>query len=194
VRQYAKGKLSILKLSPITRLSTDTLQLDPGRLLSITLDDLSYTHDDTTTWCSLSASLRYVFFFPRGLVCVVGVVHRVEEVRGCDPASSAAVLAVCLPSTVETICPYSFASHPSLSAVTFEAGSHISSIEESAFTEYSSLSSFLVPSSVEHLTGFYDCCSLSAVTFESGSRLSRIAPCAFSGCSSLSSICIPSSV
>jgi hypothetical protein len=169
--------------------------LDPARLHSTTLDDLSYSHDDTTTWCFPSPSVDRVF--PRGLICVLGVVLPVEEVRGGEPSASsifAAVRAVCLPSTVERLRPYCFASNPFLSAVTFEAGSRISSIEECAFTKCSSLSSFFVPSSVEDLTGVYECRSLSAVIFEPGSRLSRIPPCAFSQCSSLSSICIPSAV
>jgi hypothetical protein len=80
--------------------------------------------------------------------------------------------------------------------VTFESGSHLSSIAESAFRYCSSLSSIFIPSSVEMLGKycFSGCESLSRVTFESDSQLSFIAEGAFRYCSSLSSIFIPSSV
>jgi hypothetical protein len=88
---------------------------------------------------------------------------------------------------------YCFYECESIAAVTFESGSQLSSIAESAFWGCSSLSSIFIPSSVEMLGAycFSQCNSLSMVTFESGSQLSSIADFAFACCSSLSSICIP---
>jgi hypothetical protein len=88
---------------------------------------------------------------------------------------------------------YCFSECKSLSTVTFESGSQLSSIAESAFWYCSSLSSIFIPSSVEMLGKycFQGCDSLSTVTFESGSQLSSIAEYAFRSCSSLSSFCIP---
>jgi hypothetical protein len=84
----------------------------------------------------------------------------------------------------------------SLSTVTFESGSQLSSIAQSAFWKCSSLSSIFIPSSVESLGKdcFSGCKSLSTVTFESGSHLSSLSESAFRDCSSLSSICCPSSL
>jgi hypothetical protein len=64
----------------------------------------------------------------------------------------------------------------SLSTVTFESGSKLSSIDKSAFQYCRSLSSICIPSSVEKVGKhcFDGCESLSAVTLESGSKLSPI--------------------
>jgi hypothetical protein len=149
-------------------------KLAPAHLDFHTLADLSYGHADTGAWCSPSWRPRLVF--PRSLISVAGVVLPVKEVRGDEPPPAVAVRAVCLPSTVKRLHPYSFASYLDLFAVTCEAGSLLRSIEECAFTNCFSLSSFFIPSSVEELTGFFECRSLAAVTFEPGSRLSRISP------------------
>jgi hypothetical protein len=71
----------------------------------------------------------------------------------------------------------------SLESVTFESGSRLERIEESAFLE-SRLKSILIPSSVVVLgrESFYQCKSLESVTFESGSRLDQIEGSAFQGC------------
>jgi hypothetical protein len=78
--------------------------------------------------------------------------------------------------------------------VTFESGSRLERIEESAF-HGSGLKSIVIPSSVVVLgrSSFYLCKSLESVTFESGSRLERIEESAFHG-SGLQSIVIPGRV
>jgi hypothetical protein len=78
--------------------------------------------------------------------------------------------------------------------VTFESGSRLERIEESAF-QWSGLKSILIPSSVVVLgkSSFSWCKSLESVTFESGSRLELIEESAFQW-SGLKSILIPSSV
>jgi hypothetical protein len=72
----------------------------------------------------------------------------------------------------------------------------LSCIENSAFQEFSSLSSICIAASVDRLCQqcFRDCSALSVVTFESDSKLSWLESLAFWHCSSLSSICIAASV
>jgi hypothetical protein len=78
--------------------------------------------------------------------------------------------------------------------VTFENGSRLERIEESAFCG-TGLKSILIPSSVVTLGkgSFCRCKSLESVTFENGSRLERIEESAFRQ-SGLKSIEIPHSV
>jgi hypothetical protein len=66
--------------------------------------------------------------------------------------------------------------------VTFESGSRLKWIEESAFQE-SGLQSIMIPSSVVVLgkDSFCQCKSLESVTFENGSHLKRIEEFAFHG-------------
>jgi hypothetical protein len=81
-------------------------------------------------------------------------------------------------------------------SVTFEVGSSLSRIDESAFASFSSLASISVPGSVAVLCDrcFCDCKTFSTVTFELGSKLSHIERSEFSSCSLLPSISISSSV
>jgi hypothetical protein len=69
--------------------------------------------------------------------------------------------------------------------VTFESGSRLERIEESAFSE-SGLKSIEIPSSVVNLGkwSFYQCKSLRSIGFESGSRLQRIGADGFGPCKS----------
>jgi hypothetical protein len=78
--------------------------------------------------------------------------------------------------------------------VSFEIGSRLERIEESAFSQ-SGLKSIEIPSSVVVLgnSSFSWCESLDSVTFESGSRLERIEGLAFCE-TKLKSILIPPSV
>jgi hypothetical protein len=56
---------------------------------------------------------------------------------------------ICIPSSVERICDYSFNRCQSLSRITFERRSKISFIGRFAFSDCSSLSSICVPSAIE---------------------------------------------
>jgi hypothetical protein len=78
--------------------------------------------------------------------------------------------------------------------VTFESGSRLERIEESAFSECG-LNLIVIPASVVVLgkSSFAGCKSLSSVRFEKGSRLERIEESAFSD-SELRLIVIPASV
>jgi hypothetical protein len=82
---------------------------------------------------------------------------------------------VVIPSSIVVLGKKSFYEFESLESVTFESGSRLERIEESAFRG-SGLKSILIPSSVVVLgkESFVWCKSLESVTFESGSRLERI--------------------
>jgi hypothetical protein len=69
-----------------------------------------------------------------------------------------------------------------LSAVTFELGSRLASIEQNAFCRCSSLQSIPIPASVGTATSksFASCVLLSICTFESGSKRSTLAESTFS--------------
>jgi hypothetical protein len=101
---------------------------------------------------------------------------------------------IVIPSSVVVLGKWSFYECKSLESVTFENGSRLERIEESAFG-LSGLRSIEIPSSVAVLgkSSFCACKSFESVRFESGSRLERIEESAF-GLSGLRSIEIPSSV
>jgi hypothetical protein len=101
---------------------------------------------------------------------------------------------IVIPSSVVVLDKLSFYKRRSLESVTFESGSRLERIEDSAFSE-SGLRSIVIPSSVIVLgrCSFLRCKSLHSVTFESGSRSERIEMMAFHG-TLLKSITIPSSV
>ena len=83
-----------------------------------------------------------------------------------------------------------------LQTVTFEKGSQLKTIKDSAFVNCTALTSIEIPASVEAIEwgAFADCTSLQTVTFEKGSQLKTIESSVFSGCTSLTSIEIPASV
>jgi hypothetical protein len=97
-------------------------------------------------------------------------------------------------SSVVVLGKRSFSKCRSLVSVTFESGSRLERIDESAFWG-SELKSIVIPSSVLVLgkKSFSDCQSLDSVAFENASRLERIDEYAFYE-SRLKSIVIPSSV
>jgi hypothetical protein len=176
-----------------------TMLLSGADLIPIDVENLSYKSDGSTAFCPYSGSSGSSgCFFPRNLVSFGGVLVEVRYL-GRDGAKSAHAdmpATICIPSSVEKIDKDCFNGCKSLSTVTYESGSQLSSIAESAFRDCSSLSSIFIPSSVRMVGKecFCECKSLSMVTFESDSQLSSIAESAFRNCSSLSSIFIPSSV
>jgi hypothetical protein len=101
---------------------------------------------------------------------------------------------VVIPSSIVVLGKWSFCLCRSHESVTFESGSRMERIEESAFSG-SGFKSILIPASVVVVDkeSFCGCQSLESVTFESGSRLERIEEFAFS-LTRLESIEIPSSV
>jgi hypothetical protein len=101
---------------------------------------------------------------------------------------------VVIPSSVAVLGRSSCRESQPLESVTFESGSLLELIEESAFRE-SMLKSIVIPSSVVVLgkSSFSECKSLESVIFENGSQLARIEEFAFYE-SGLTKIEIPSSV
>jgi hypothetical protein len=101
---------------------------------------------------------------------------------------------IAIPSWVRVLDKGSFSDHRSLQEVTFESGSQLERIEESAFRD-SGLRSIVIPSSVVVLGKecFYCSRSLESVTFENSSRLERIEDSAFWG-TRIQSIVIPERV
>ena len=101
-----------------------------------------------------------------------------------------------IPSNVTRIDSSAFQGASNLAAVTFAAGSQLTSIGPSAFRNASSLTSITIPSGVTSIgTGaFAGATSLASVTFAAGSQLTSIGNAAFNNASSLTSIVIPSGV
>jgi hypothetical protein len=83
-----------------------------------------------------------------------------------------------------------------ISSLTFESGSRLRQIEESAFSSCLFLSSIKIPALVEKIGSccFSHCVSLSRIVFEPGSKLYHIKERAFFSCQALGSIYIPASV
>jgi hypothetical protein len=117
---------------------------------------------------------------------------------------------LCVPASVESIGSFCF-SHPlleasELSTLTFEGGSNLRRLEDSALFGCPHLTSLCIPASVESIgqTCFHVFESsesenasefgLKTVSFEAGSKLKRIESRAFASCRGLRSICLPASV
>jgi hypothetical protein len=94
---------------------------------------------------------------------------------------------VSIPSSVVALADDCFSQCTSVLAVSFESGSQLLSIGDSAFESCSRLSSICIPSSVEKLGQkcFCRCGGLSTVNFECGCKLSSIGDSVFEFCSSL---------
>ena len=102
---------------------------------------------------------------------------------------------VTIPSSVTSIAKSAFYNNSNLRNVSFESGSHLTSIGELAFSDSENLTSITIPSSVTSIgnNAFYNSKNLSNITFESGSHLTSIGNYAF-GYIGQTSITIPSSV
>ncbi|MGI6249401.1 MAG: leucine-rich repeat protein [Acutalibacteraceae bacterium] len=101
-----------------------------------------------------------------------------------------------IPASVTIIGEYSFFDSGSLTTVTFEEGSLLTSIKKYAFSYCSSLININLPARLESIDNlvFYDCDSLTSVTFEEGSQLAILGGGVFLDCTSLTSFNIPASV
>ena len=101
-----------------------------------------------------------------------------------------------VPASVTTIAPTAFFNATSLQTVTFEAGSSLVTIGNSAFGNASSLMSVTIPASVTSIGSyaFGNASSLTSVTFSTGSLLTSIGNGAFENATSLTSITIPANV
>jgi hypothetical protein len=98
-----------------------------------------------------------------------------------------------VPASATSIPSDAFRGCSFLTSVTFEAGSHLITIQYGAFRE-SGLTSIAIPASVTSIEGaFIKCAALTSVSFEAGSELTSIGTNAFYE-SGLTSITIPASV
>ena len=104
-----------------------------------------------------------------------------------------AVTEVTIPATVTNINT-AFSNKVNLCTVTFEAGSQLTNIEQSAFSGCSSLTSIEIPDGVTDIGSgaFYGCSRLTNIRIPSG--VTSIGSRAFYNCSSLTSIEIPDGV
>jgi hypothetical protein len=125
--------------------------------------------------------------------CTTGSIRVVDHVieTGVNCGGSAVI-----PNTVTSIGDWAFSYAGSLTSVTFQAGSTVTSIPENAFYEAESLVTITIPNSVTSIgvNAFYLASALTTVTFEADSALYRIRPGAFFGARSLESITIPNNV
>jgi hypothetical protein len=103
---------------------------------------------------------------------------------------------VMIPNSAESLHSACFGQRTSVCNVTFEFGSKVSRIGDSAFCRCPTLVSIAIPACAEviGLKCFSDCPKLSVVTFESGSKVSQMGDSAFCGCISLSSLRVPPSL
>jgi hypothetical protein len=169
-------------------------------LSSTTDDNLYYGQDGSRGVCIRPRSQDWSF--PRRLVSVAGRLIQVQEVEsGFDSsigrgAPEGRRTRLCVPFSVERFSDNCFHDFASLSAITFEPGSNLSLLDNSAFRSCSSLSSIYIPASVTRICDFcfFECQSLGTVTFARRSRLSSLGISAFGECRSLLSISVPSSV
>lgn len=109
-----------------------------------------------------------------------------------DPVS---LTSVTIPNSVVTIGNAAFTNCASLTSLTFESPSSLTTIEYRAFENCTGLTDVTIPSSVTTLqqSAFMNCLNLSNITFESGSQLTTIGVRAFSSLN-LTSITLPATV
>ena len=123
--------------------------------------------------------------FPEGVTTIY-----TDAFRGATGLTSIRV-----PSTVTQIQLGAFKDASSLSAVTFAAGSQLSSILDYGF-DGTAITSITIPATVTSigLYAFFGTTSLSTISFAAGSQLTTIGTDAFHGARALTSITIPSTV
>lgn len=110
-------------------------------------------------------------------------------------SASTLVRQVNVPTSVQSFGECSFCSS-SITSVSFDAGSQLSSIGRNAFMYANELSTFTIPASTTSIGvgAFYGASSLSSVSFENGSLLTTIGSEAFSLANSLTSFTVPRNV
>jgi hypothetical protein len=99
---------------------------------------------------------------------------------------------LCIGNTIEDLSDGCFAAQKSISAVSFEPGSRLRRIGDSAF-HMAGLVSIVILASVARLENLSlaDCPQLAIITIEANSRLLFVAKTAFRSCSSLKEVRIP---
>jgi len=109
--------------------------------------------------------------------------------------SGAAITSITIPASVTSIGQTAFYNTPLLTAVTFEAGSLLTSIGDTAFSRTTALTSITIPASVTSIgPNAFLSSGLTSITIPAGSLLTSIGDLAFFGVSSLTTITIPAGV
>ena len=113
---------------------------------------------------------------------------------GARAFEASRLASIFIPSSVTSVLNLAFLDATSLTSVTFEANSQLSSIAYGAFT-YSGLTSIVIPRSVTSIGdfAFHTTASLTDISFESNSLLTSIGDQTFD-VSGLTSLTIPTSV
>jgi hypothetical protein len=126
----------------------------------------------------------------------ISIPSTVDTLGNFSFEGNGALVAIQIPNKIEGIPRSSFSNCFKLCDLSFESGSRLRRIDDSAFFECSSLNFIIVPASVEVLASccFKQCWSLTVVAFECDSRLKRIENSAFAECSSLRTFDLPASV
>ena len=101
-----------------------------------------------------------------------------------------------VPASVTEIAPYAFRGRSSLKAVTFEAGSAISSIGSYAFADCTSLSAFSLPKTITRLSEgmLSGCTALTSFAFPADTACTAIGIDAFRGCTALAELRVPAGI
>ena len=110
--------------------------------------------------------------------------------------SRSGIKSIDIPEGVTAIKQDAFSGCSSLTSVTFEEGSQLTSISRFMFSNCSNLTSVTIPAGVTSIGmyAFSDCSKLTSITFEEGSQLTTIEGDAFQNCAKLTSITIPAGV
>ena len=124
---------------------------------------------------------------------------QLEIIDECAFSNCTALTSVEIPASVITIGKQAFSMpsemNASLSAVTFEEGSQLTSIGDYAFSSCKQLTTIEIPANVTRITygAFMNCSSLHTVTF-AGNKVTYFGSAIFYGCTSLKNIDVPSTL
>lgn len=142
------------------------------------VDGVLYSKDGKTLVC-----------YPQAKVGAIVIPSTVETV-GAGAFNSNKLASITIPNSVKIIDTSAFSSCQNLKTVTFEAGSKLENIGNTAFSGCSSLSNIEIPASVISIgsNAFTNCSGLTIVTFEADSKLASIADYAFMNCYSLKNV------
>jgi hypothetical protein len=167
------------------------------RSFSVQIDELTYQSAIVGISCSGYGCDRAAR--PRALFCFSGESFEVAFLRSADgviDADNLALLSICVPYSIVSLCQECFSWYTNVSFVAFEDRSRLSVIEPRAFSNCSLLVSICIPSGVQSIGwhSFLRCQCLAHVGFGRHSSLSRIQSRAFWDCSELQSIWLPASL
>jgi len=168
-----------------------------NNLISIMVDvkNLIYASQDGILYNKIKTNLIQA---PRGITGNVSIPARVTTIEKYAFSDCSAITSIIIPANVTTIGIGAFSGDPNISmalaTVTFMAGSQLTTIGSSAFSNCTSLSEINLPSNITYISDimFSGCSSLTSITIPT--NVTRIGSQAFGSCINLTSIIIPTSV